>query len=210
MLESAKGNVKNVLVATSNKTKIEEYRAIFAMEFPNIRLLTPDDVDIDMSTIDEYGGTYSVNSFIKAEESLKLLDESRIARINYYLDEMIVIGDDAGYSIKQFNWMPNIFTHRLLDKYSVNNLDTNKSMVAHQDCAVTVMTHGVAVTRMESVWGKITPEGNETYGSYYMNYFIPDGYDRPFSRLGMATIIKESARAKAIKECLNILFEKFL
>ena len=122
-----------------------------------------------------------------------------------------IISDDAGYEVCQWNRMPGIFTHRLLHEYPIEKLDMTKSTTTYQCSAVCYCRRDPSSDSPKisaysnTVVGKLTNMISGNYGSYYMNSFIPNGYDKTFVELGLETICDSSARAKNLNAVIDVI-----
>ena len=192
---------QKILFASSNNTKVAEVKYIFDIYLPEVKILIPSDVGINMDDVDETGATYSVNAMIKV-----------IAAYNKISGRMPVIADDAGYEIEQFNGMPGIYSHRLLKEYPVEKLDMSKSTAVTQVSSMCYMRCNAATNFIakracfeKRVQGNLVNEQRGTYGSYYMNSMIPNGYLKTFAEMGLEFIAHNSARGLNLKEIIKLI-----
>ncbi|TDM10657.1 XTP/dITP diphosphatase [Macrococcus lamae] len=159
--------MKDIVIATSNQGKINDFKYIF-----------PDDNVIGIQTlikdfdVEETGETFEENASLKSEAACQLLGK-------------MVIADDSGLSVDALNGEPGIYSARYagLDKNDNANIDLLlKNMkdvtdrTAHFVCAVAVSEPGqkTKVYRGE-VKGEITHErrGNEGFG-YDPVFYVPE------------------------------------
>ena len=192
---------QKILFASSNNTKVAEVKYIFDIYLPEVKILIPSDVGINMDDVDETGATYSVNATIKV-----------IAAYNKISGRMPVIADDAGYEIEQFNGMPGIYSHRLLKEYPVEKLDMSKSTAVTQVSSMCYMRCNAATNFIakrdcfeKRVQGNLVNEQRGIYGSYYMNSMIPNGYLKTFAEMGLEFIAHNSARGLNLKEIIKLI-----
>ena len=87
-----------LLLATTNRHKVEEYRTIFA-DLP-YRILSLDDIGLDMD-VEETGTTFEANSQLKA--------------LAYaHATGMLVLADDSGLQIDALDGAPGVYSARFL------------------------------------------------------------------------------------------------
>lgn len=55
------------------------------------------------------------------------------------------------------------------------------------------------------VQGNLVNEQRGTYGSYYMNSMIPNGYLKTFAEMGLEFIAHNSARGLNLKEIIKLI-----
>ncbi len=90
--------MRSLLLATTNRHKIEEYRAIFA-DLP-FQLLSLSDISLDMD-VEETGTTFQQNAELKA--------------LAYaHASSMLVLADDSGLEIDALGGQPSIYSARFL------------------------------------------------------------------------------------------------
>ena len=90
--------MRSLLLATTNRHKIEEYRAIFA-DLP-FQLLSLSDISLDMD-VEETGTTFQQNAELKA--------------LAYaHASGMLVLADDSGIEIDALGGQPGIYSARFL------------------------------------------------------------------------------------------------
>lgn len=87
-----------LLLATTNRHKVEEFRAIFA-DLP-YRLLSLNDVGLDMD-VEETGTTFEANSQLKAHAYAQATG-------------MLVLADDSGLEIDALGGAPGVYSARFL------------------------------------------------------------------------------------------------
>ena len=100
--------MKEILIATSNAHKVEEFKAILEPEGYKVKSLLDIDAKIE---IDENGTTFAENSRIKSETICKLL-------------KITTIADDSGLEIDYLNGEPGVYSARYLGEdtsYRIKN-----------------------------------------------------------------------------------------
>lgn len=188
--------ITEVLFASTNKTKLDEVRAMFTRDLPDVKILSPNDININIDGIEENKATYMENAIDKALAVWKMTDGK------YH-----ILADDSGYEIEQWGDLPGIYTHRSLNKYPVTNLDMSKSLMIQQRNAMCFMWDNSSYLVTDHiVSGNIVNELRGNYGSYYMNAMIPEGYDKTFAELGDEVILTQSARAHSAKFIIDTIY----
>lgn len=191
----------DIVVATNNKHKIEEFKKII----PNINFLSLDDINVHVN-IDETGKTFKENSLIKAKEISKYTNK-------------IIIADDSGLIIEAFPNLLGVSSHRFLgedvsyhDK-AIKILDMldGKNRDAHFECVITLYNYkNEPIFFKGEIKGKIATkiDGNNGFG--YDIIFIPEGYDNTFACLDESIKNKISHRAVATKKLQEYLIKEKL
>lgn len=87
-----------LLLATTNRHKVEEFRAIFS-DLP-YRLLSLNDIGLDMD-VEETGTTFEANSQLKAEAYAQATG-------------LLVLADDSGLEIDALDGAPGVYSARFL------------------------------------------------------------------------------------------------
>lgn len=211
----------NILFATTNGVKLSEVKAI-TDEF-NEKLFNPKGINIiiksllDISfnihkTPNETGKNYLENAKIKAEFYDILLKNDGVNAI---------LSDDAGYEVEDWNNLPGLYSHRLINIYTVDRL--RNASKAFQCCAMYMITDGTYTANNKCpfevyhrVSGTMLRETYGDYGSYYMNAFQPDNQKKrdlnrkTFSELGFDYICKYSARAFCLSEIYAMLIDSMI
>jgi XTP/dITP diphosphohydrolase len=90
--------MKKLLIATTNKGKISEYREIFKELDISLELVTLKDLDINMD-VEESGRTFEENAVLKA-------------KFYFNLSSLPTLSDDAGLEIDYLNGEPGVHSRR--------------------------------------------------------------------------------------------------
>lgn len=88
-----------LLLATSNKGKIEELRAFFRLKQSPLQCVGPEDLGKAAPEVEENGSTYRANALLKAEAYERLF-------------KVPVLADDSGLEVEALNDAPGIFSAR--------------------------------------------------------------------------------------------------
>lgn len=192
----------DIVIASNNLHKIEEYREIF--QGWEGKILSMKDAGIFVSP-EENGATFQENSLIKARACAERTDK-------------VVLADDSGLIIPSLPDILGVETSRFLGEntpYPVKWAEIlrrleGKNREARFVCCITVvnLSEKPAVFVGECL-GSIgeRPEGNTGFG--YDPIFIPEGYDRSFACLGEDLKNRISHRARATEKMIAWLKENF-
>jgi len=190
---------KNILLATTNKGKVNDVKEIFKdidieiLSFLNFK---------DYPVVIESGNTFLENAELKA---IAAFEKYRIPSF----------GDDSGLESFQLNGEPGIYSARYAGEDAgdeKNNLKLINKLKEFQEphtgrfvCAV-VYYDGI---KRESAIGEVTgniikiPRGNNGFG--YDPIFIPNGYDNTMAELSHEEKNKISHRLNAFKQLRKYL-----
>lgn len=191
-----------IVIASNNQHKIEEYRQIFNQFDIQVRSLKDEGIILD---VDENGKTFEDNSLLKAKACLKYTDK-------------VVLSDDSGLIIDSLPEILGVHTSRFLGEDTPYQIKWAKvlSLLEGKDrkgefvCCITILN----LTDQPLVFKGICnghiankPAGNSGFG--YDPIFIPDGYEKTFSELGEEEKNKISHRGKASLKMIEFLKEYF-
>lgn len=204
----------NILFASSNDVKLSEVRAI-TKEF-NEKLFNPKGINIVIKSLSDV----KISTFDNPEETGETYLENAKIKANFYGSWLkgepvrAILADDGGYEVADWNYLPGIHTHRLIDIYTLDRLqDASK---AFQCCAMYMTVDNKWVLDANHrVPGTMVREKRGDYGSYYMNSFIPNNQSslnierKTFAELGFDYICKYSARAFCLSEIYAMLLDTF-
>ena len=192
-----------IVIATNNPNKVEEYRQMFA-SISNIKLFSLKDENIHIE-IEENGKTFKENSLIKAESISKLTDK-------------FVLADDSGLEIEALDNFPGIYSARFMEgrpykeKWAAifEMLKNKENKKAQFHCAITFITPTKEKYVFEGIEkGYITEniEGENGFG--YDPIFFSNSLNKTF---GNATEEEKNAvshRGKAFSQLLKFIKNNF-
>ena len=192
-----------IVIATNNPNKVEEYRQMFA-SISNIKLFSLKDENIHIE-IEENGKTFKENSLIKAESISKLTDK-------------FVLADDSGLEIEALDNFPGIYSARFMEgrpykeKWAAifEMLKNKENKNAQFHCAITFITPSKDKYVFEGIEkGYITDkiEGEDGFG--YDPIFFSNSLNKTF---GNATEEEKNAvshRGKAFSQLLEFIKNNF-
>lgn len=188
-----------ILAATKNRHKVEEYAELLAEKDVKISSLLefPDCPDTE-----EDGSTFEENARKKA-----------LAASEYA--EMPAFADDSGLEVAALNGAPGVMSARYAGENASNeeriaklleNMKGREDRSAKFVCVIAVANNGEIIeTFRGEVSGKITAEPKGGNGFGYDPVFMPDGYDKTFGELGPDIKNKISHRAKAAREAIDYI-----
>ncbi len=184
-----------ILAATTNKHKIQEFQAMLdaSADSSRVGIISPDTIK-GFPEIIENGTSFEENARIKAGQAARYAD-------------MAAFADDSGLEVKALGGAPGIYSARyggenatyaekmakLLDE--LKNFDDRRARFV---CVIALAYRGdIVETFRGEVTGRIAFEPRGTDGFGYDPIFIPDGYDKTFGELGEDVKSKISHRARA-------------
>ena len=192
-----------IVIATNNPNKVEEYRQMFA-SISNIKLFSLKDENIHIE-IEENGKTFKENYLIKAEAISKFTNK-------------FVLADDSGLEIEALDNFPGIYSARFMEgrpykeKWAAifEMLKNKENKNAQFHCAITFITPTKEKYVFEGIEkGYITEniEGENGFG--YDPIFFSNSLNKTF---GNATEEEKNAvshRGKAFSQLLEFIKNNF-
>jgi XTP/dITP diphosphohydrolase len=195
----------NLLLATNNKGKIAEMKAL--LDTSGLILHTPADLGLALE-IPEDGQTYAENASKKA---LAFAQASG----------MIALGDDSGLEVDALGGQPGLHSHRFCPLPDATDADRRKYLLerlqrfprpwrAHFHATVAVaLPSGELQLATGQCDGEIIPQELGTNGfGYDPIFFIPE-LGRTMAQLEMEEKNRLSHRARAVQNAFPILREIF-
>lgn len=184
-----------LLAATGNKHKIEEFQSMLSARNLAVNVVSPDTV-MNFPELVENGSTFEENSAMKALQASKYAD-------------MAAFADDSGLEVEALNGAPGLHSARYAGPGADDNARIAKLLSEMTDktdrrarfvCVITLAYRGVAVASFRGeVQGVIADSTRGDAGFGYDPVFIPDGYDKTFAELGSEIKDTISHRARAFK-----------
>lgn len=183
-----------IFLATGNKHKIDEIKAIFS-NIENVEILSIKD-GIEIPEVVEDGETFEANSAKKALEIAKFTG-------------MITIADDSGLCVDALNGAPGVYSARYSGENATDESNNAKLMEVmknetNRKCHfVSVITLGKPDGRIYSFRGEIEgellyePKGKDGFG--YDPYFYVEEYKKSLAEMPEIKN-KISHRANALKK----------
>lgn len=199
--------MKKIVLATNNSHKTQELKNI-SKEL-NIEFLTKSEIGQGDFDVEETEETLEGNALLKAKGLKKLIGD------------YIVISDDTGLFVDYLNGEPGVHSSRYSgedhnDEKNKEKLLENLKDVslenrnAHFKTVIAMVEDGKDDIIVEGVLkGKIAEEEKGTEGFGYDPLFIPEGYDKTFSQMGIDEKNKISHRYRALNALIEKLKERF-
>lgn len=188
-----------ILIATTNKGKMEDIREIF--KDLNLEILSFLDFDIYPEVIED-GETFEANAIKKAK-----------AAFNFF--SMPVIADDSGLSVEQLNGAPGVISARYAGENASDD-DNNKKLItalekypephmAKYICVAVYFDGNNLKTVSGDCKGRIVKHGRGSNGFGYDPYFIPEDYELTMGELSLQEKNRISHRLKAFEQLNDII-----
>ena len=191
------------VLASNNKHKLIEIKAMLAGKFEDI--LTLKDLGIDIE-IEENGTTFEENAYIKASTIAKMTG-------------MPAIGDDSGLCVSALNGEPNIYSARYAGE-PCNDKNNNEKLLSKlhalevdgkqvdrtayfQSVVVLCYPDGKYVSGSGRTYGKIIDEYRGSNGFGYDPLFLSDELGKTFGEAVMEEKNTISHRSRALKDLLE-------
>ena len=184
-----------ILAATTNKHKIQEFQAMLdaTVDAGRVAILSPDTIP-GFPELVENGTTFEENARLKAGQAARYAD-------------MAAFADDSGLEVMALGGAPGIYSARYAGENATYPEKMAKLLAELKDfddrrarfvCVIALAYRGdIVETFRGEVTGTIAPEPRGTEGFGYDPIFIPDGYDKTFGELGEEVKSKISHRARA-------------
>ena len=188
--------MKDIMIATSNKGKVREYKSLLEP----LGYAVHDLSELDPIEIDENGSTFQENALIKAK-SIK--DKCN----------MTVIADDSGLEIDALNKEPGIHSARYLEghDYSYKNKVLLERMKGKTDrsarfvCAIALCDDTGDHLFTGVMEGKINDQAAGDNGFGYDPIFLVEQFGKTSAQLTMEQKNSVSHRGIATRELLDYL-----
>ena len=188
--------MKDIMIATSNKGKVREYKSLLEP----LGYIVHDLSELDPIEIDENGSTFQENALIKAK-SIK--DKCN----------MTVIADDSGLEIDALNKEPGIHSARYLEghDYSYKNKVLLERMKGKTDrtarfvCAIALCDETGDHIFTGVMEGKINDQAAGDNGFGYDPIFLVEQFGKTSAQLTMEQKNSVSHRGIATRELLAYL-----
>ena len=202
---SRKFQEKDLILATHNFGKIEEFKHLFG----NVNFNITDIGKYSGKTPEETGVSFWENSLIKAREATKLTG-------------LVSLADDSGLCVDILNGAPGIYsadwaiksdgsrdfkfaTNKLLREIEKNNFEGPRT--AYFICALILYWPDNHFEKFEGkIYGEIIWPGKGEKGHGYDPVFLPNGYEETFGQMDRWKKNKISHRGLAMNNLLDSCF----
>lgn len=189
--------MKDLIIASNNKGKIQEIKEILKDYKLNIMSQKEAGVDIE---VDEDGSTFMENAYKKAYEIYKLKNDS------------IVIADDSGLMVDALDGAPGIYSARFAGEHGNSEKNNEKLLEllkgvpfenrkAKFVCAIVLIIDNETVIRAQGeVYGYIVEEARGKDGFGYDPLFYVPKYNKTFAEITSDEKNTISHRGRALKK----------
>lgn len=190
---------KDLIIASNNKNKIREIKAIFTGIFENVYSLADKGIDIE---IEETGSTFIENATIKA----KTISD---------MTGMVTLADDSGLEVLALNGEPGVYSARYAGEPCDDEANNTKLLDVMKDitdrrakftsAVVLYFPDGKVLSATGSTDGTILYKGEGNGGFGYDPLFMSSELCKTF---GIATAEEKnqiSHRARALENLKNLL-----
>jgi XTP/dITP diphosphohydrolase len=186
-----------LLIATRNRHKLEEIRAILALH--GVACVGLGEIP-DAPEVVEDGDTFEANAIKKA---------ASLARVT----GLWTLADDSGLEVDALDGDPGVRSARYAGEPSDDGANNRKLLAAlanHTNrrarfrCVIALADPGGHVRTVSGACPGViltSPRGRAGFG--YDPLFVPDGADRTFAELDAATKNRISHRARALQEAVT-------
>ncbi len=193
--------MSRLLIATNNKGKVEEIRALLGGLA--VDLITPNDISLKLD-VPEDGETYAENAGKKATAFA-------------HASGLISLADDSGLEVEALGGAPGLHSARYLDQIGATDADRRKHLLKNLEgkrrpwSARFRATVAIAVPGEEIRWaegecrGEIIPEERGTGGFGYDSIFLLPEVGQTMAELSMQDKNRRSHRARALTNARPIL-----
>jgi XTP/dITP diphosphohydrolase len=192
-----------LLIATNNKGKLKEIRAI--LKDLDVELLSPADINLELE-VEEDGQTYAENATKKA---LAFFQASGL----------VSLADDSGLEVDALNGAPGLHSARYVPLPGATDADRRATLllnlskkprpwVARFRATVAIAGPGKGVKLAEGTCpGQIIPEERGTGGFGYDPIFLLESLGKTMAELEMNEKNRLSHRGRALQNAIPILEE---
>lgn len=195
----------DIVLATTNKKKVEEIKKIFGVMDTASRIYTLNDFPA-VGDVEEDGDTFEANAIKKARH---------VAAAT----RMTAIADDSGLEVDALDGAPGVFSARYAGEGASDEQNSAKLLDALKDvpdekrgarfaCCIAIVSQAEVRTFMGFIEGTIGRELKGHNGFGYDPLFYPEGSDRTFAEMSDREKNAISHRAMALRELQKYLLEK--
>ena len=190
-----------LLAATTNKHKVEEFKSMLNDLSSKVNIITMDAIP-NFPELVEDGKSFEENAERKAEQASAYAD-------------VVAFADDSGLEVEALDGAPGIYSARYAGEGAtdaqrigklLNAMKGQTNRKARFVCVIAIAYRGddVATFRGE-IRGTIADAPRGTRGFGYDPVFIPEGYDKTFGELGPEIKDAISHRAAAMIKTIKFI-----
>lgn len=188
---------ETLLLATGNRGKYEEFRAMLPDSFVGRLLFAP---EVGALVVDETGDTYAVNAMLKARAWARASGLPSLA-------------DDSGLEVAALGWGPGVRSARIVEgtdedrnRWLLGGMAGRKDRRARFVAALALSIPGAWTLVCEGDCpGRLAEHPSGEGGFGYDPLFLPDGFDVSFAALPAAVKNAISHRAAALRVLQELL-----
>lgn len=188
-----------LLLATGNRGKYEEFRAMLPGSLAGRLLFAP---EVASLVVEETGDSYALNAVLKARAWAQASGLPSLA-------------DDSGLEVAALGWSPGVRSARIVEgtdedrnRWLLSRMEGRQDRRARFVAALALSVPGDWTLVCEGDCpGRIAECPTGTGGFGYDPLFLPDGVDGSFAELAPEVKNAVSHRAAALRELLEILEE---
>ena len=196
--------MKQLILATNNKHKVEEIKSILSNL--NLEVLSLKDIGVEIEVIED-GKTLEKNALKKAKEIFLATNIPSLA-------------DDTGLEVFALNGEPGVYSARYSGEnatykgncekllFNLKNISEEKRQAQFRS-VIAFVSHDIETTVEGTCSGKIISDMRGENGFGYDPLFLPDGFTKTFAELSSEEKNKISHRAKALEKMKGVLEKYF-
>lgn len=196
--------LKELVVATRNRGKLEEIRAVLAGVVVTVRCAA--DFPAFADTIED-GATFGENALKKAREAMRFTGLAALA-------------DDSGLAVDVLNGAPGVYSARFAGEGANDAANNHKLLEEMKDvpaerrqaafvCAMAFVTpDGTEQLFSGRIEGRVLLEGRGSGGFGYDPLFLVDGFERTMAELSLDEKNEISHRGQALRQFREYLDQR--
>lgn len=196
--------MSTILLASNNRGKLDELKALFA-DMQGIKLILPSDIDLSLDVVED-GTSYTENAAKKAQAFA-------------VASGLIALGDDSGLEVDALGAAPGLFSARYSPKLDADDADRRAYLLKQLDGkarpwravfrSTLCLAHPSGETQFAEgiCQGEIIPEERGIGGFGYDAIFQLSEKGRTMAELSMNEKNQLSHRARAVAALRPALFE---
>jgi len=189
--------LEQIIIATKNQGKAEEFKSFFSKH--NVKALSLLELDKPVPDIEETGSTFEENAALKAEQMASLMQTP-------------VLADDSGLIIDALNGEPGVFSARYAGESKNDQANIEKVLRKLKDIPINernarfICVLAIGRPDEETIFktgyceGAIALSERGENGFGYDPIFIPDGFTMTMAELTFEQKNEISHRKKAINQ----------
>ena len=202
----------DILLASHNKKKIAELKAILDRDMEGVSVHSLDEVDLNDDIVED-GEVFEDNALIKARAA-------RAAALRAGHDDWYCLGDDSGLAVDALGGAPGVFSARYAGGHgddeannelllrNMESVPDDRRTAAFICCIACVMPDGTEKTVRGACPGTILREYRGEGGFGYDPLFCIPSLGKTFSELGADEKNAVSHRGRALAAMADILKEQ--